>query len=90
MSLDKSLKRRDLLRRRRNVLTRAERIERLMEDEEFDPESDSVFGLPKVKPAEVVVAPTAEAEEEEEEEGEGLAEGLGEAEAEVEAEIEGE
>jgi small basic protein (TIGR04137 family) len=86
MSLDKSLKRSDLLRRRRNVLTRAERIERLMEDEEFDPEEESIFGLPKVKPAAIVVQPPAAPEEEEEEEE--LAEGVSEAEAEVEAEIE--
>ena len=57
MSLDRSLKSKDTLQRRRNVLTRAERIESLKEDEKFDPTQDSVFGLPKIKPA-VVAAPT--------------------------------
>ncbi len=64
MSLDKSLKRNDMLQRRRNVLTRAERITRLQEDERFDAEADSVFGLPKVKPALAVVAPTKGPKEE--------------------------
>ena len=73
MSLDKSLKRKDILRRRRNVLTRAERIERLTEDERFNSEADSVFGLPKVKPADVIVAPAKARKEEtvEEEAAEG-------------------
>ncbi len=83
MSLDKSLKRNDMLRRRRNVLTRAERIERLKEDEDFDPEQESVFGLPKVKPAAVIVAPKRAEEEEGEEEGEALE--AGEEAAETEA-----
>ena len=56
MSLDKSLKRRNVLQRRRNVLTRAERVERLKATERFDAEKDSVFGLPKVKSL-VVAAP---------------------------------
>ena len=47
MSLDRSLKAKDALRRHRNVLTRAERIERL-EDEERFAEGTSVFGLPKI------------------------------------------
>jgi small basic protein (TIGR04137 family) len=57
MSLHKSLKRNDTLVRRRNVLTRAERIERLREDEEWE-DGRSVFSLPKVKPA-IIVAPSA-------------------------------
>ncbi len=64
MSLDKSLKRNDMLQRRRNVLTRAERITRLQEDERFDAQADSVFGLPKVKPALAVVAPSKGPKEE--------------------------
>jgi len=56
MSMHKSLKRKDHLSRRRNVLTRSERIERLVEEEKWDAEQDSVFGLPKVTP-EVVEAP---------------------------------
>jgi small basic protein (TIGR04137 family) len=57
MSLHKSLKSKDTLVRRRNVLTRAERIERLREDEEWE-EGTSVFALPKVKPL-IIVAPKA-------------------------------
>jgi small basic protein (TIGR04137 family) len=49
MSLHKSLKSRSALERRRNVLTRSERIERLAKEDRWDPEKDSVFGLPKVK-----------------------------------------
>ena len=47
MSLDKSLKSRDSLVRHRNVLTRAERLEKLEEDERWA-EGASVLGLPKV------------------------------------------
>ncbi len=47
MSLDRSLKSRNALVRHRNVLTRAERLERLAEEDRWD-ESKSVFGLPKV------------------------------------------
>ena len=75
MSLDKSLKRKDVLQRRRNVLTRAERIDRLVEDERFNAQTDSVFGLPKVKPAMVVVAPSKGPAKEEKAEGE-AAEGV--------------
>jgi small basic protein (TIGR04137 family) len=47
MSIDRSLKLRGALTRHRNVLSRAERIEQL-KDEERWAEADSVFGLPKV------------------------------------------
>lgn len=47
MSIDRSLKMKGALTRHRNVLTRAERIERLKEQERWS-EGDSVFGLPKV------------------------------------------
>jgi small basic protein (TIGR04137 family) len=57
VSLHKSLRRKDSLVRRRNVLSRAERIQRLKDDERWQ-EGGSVFGLPKVKPH-IVVAPTA-------------------------------
>jgi small basic protein (TIGR04137 family) len=83
MSLHKSLKRKDALQRRRNVLTRAERVERLKEDERWEDE-DSVFGLPKVKPR-IVVAPVRAKVKEEEELEEGLE---GEAAADAEAETE--
>jgi len=47
MSLDKSLKSKDLLERHRNVLTRAERIERLKELGRWTDDMN-VLGLPKV------------------------------------------
>jgi small basic protein (TIGR04137 family) len=48
VSLHKSLVARNKLVRARNVLTRAERIERLRQDGRFT-DGTSVFGLPKVK-----------------------------------------
>ncbi|MHC4115347.1 MAG: small basic protein [Planctomycetota bacterium] len=47
MSIDRSLKIRGALARHRNVLTRAERIEKLKEEERWT-EEESLFGLPKV------------------------------------------
>jgi small basic protein (TIGR04137 family) len=47
MSIDRSLKIKGALSRHRNVLTRAERIEQL-KDEEHWAEGNSVLGLPKV------------------------------------------
>jgi small basic protein (TIGR04137 family) len=47
MSIDPSLKIKGALSRHRNVLTRAERIEQLKEEERWT-ENDSLFGLPKV------------------------------------------
>jgi len=47
MSLDKSLKSKSMLERHRNVLTRAERIERLKEKMHWQ-EGRSPYGLPKV------------------------------------------
>jgi small basic protein (TIGR04137 family) len=47
MSIDPSLKVRNALSRHRNVLTRAERLERLKEEERWS-EGDPVLGLPKV------------------------------------------
>lgn len=47
MSMDRSLKSKASLARHRNVLTRAERIERLRNEERF-PEGRSATGLPKV------------------------------------------
>jgi len=49
MSLDRSLKLKDALSRHRNVLTRFERLEVLQDEERWQEEKDSVFGLPKVK-----------------------------------------
>src|SRR5689334_20744584 len=47
MSMDRSLKSASSLVRHRNVLTRAERLEKLTEDEKWN-DSKGVFGLPKV------------------------------------------
>ena len=47
MSIDRSLKIKSALQRHRNVLTRAERIEQLKEEERWS-EEDSLLGLPKV------------------------------------------
>lgn len=47
MSIDRSLKIRGALKRHRNVLTRAERIEKLTDEERWS-EEDSLLGLPKV------------------------------------------
>ena len=47
MSIDRSLRIRSALSRHRNVLSRAERISLLKEEEHWNDE-ESVFGLPKV------------------------------------------
>jgi len=47
MSVDPSLKRKNALIRHRNVLTRAERIDALKEEERWS-DGTSVMGLPKV------------------------------------------
>ncbi len=47
MSIDRSLKIKGALKRHRNVLTRAERIERLKDEEQWS-EGDSLLALPKV------------------------------------------
>ncbi|MCH7813434.1 MAG: small basic protein [Planctomycetes bacterium] len=47
MSLDKSLKSKSALARHRNVLTRAERIDRLKDEVRWE-EGTSPFGLPKI------------------------------------------
>ena len=74
MSIDRSLKIKSALVRHRNVLTKAERVERLKKEEKWT-EGDSPFGLPKVANrkshagkkaakegvAEVAAAPGAEA-----------------------------
>jgi len=47
MSIDRSLKIKGALSRHRNVLSRAERVEQLKEEEQWS-EGDSLLGLPKV------------------------------------------
>jgi small basic protein (TIGR04137 family) len=48
MSIDKSLRRKNTLARSRNVLTRAERI-KVLQDEERWKDGRSPYGLPKVR-----------------------------------------
>ena len=64
MSLDKSLKSRNSLIRHRNVLTRAERLEKLEEEERWD-EGTSVLGLPKVVHRKATLAKKEKAKTEE-------------------------
>ena len=49
MTMDRTLKAHGELIRTRSVLTRAERIARLIEEGKFDPEEDSPLHLPKVR-----------------------------------------
>jgi small basic protein (TIGR04137 family) len=69
MSLHRSLKTQpSALNQHRNVLTRAERIERLKDKDRFNPENDSPLGLVKVGNRQVVTGKkkkTAKAEDEE-------------------------
>ena len=55
MSLDRSLKSANALVRHRNVLTRAERLVKLGEQEKWN-DSKSVYGLPKVAHRKMAVA----------------------------------
>jgi len=48
VTLHKSLKNKDAMKRQRSVLTRAERVA-ILEDEGRWQEGESVFGLPKVR-----------------------------------------
>jgi small basic protein (TIGR04137 family) len=70
MTLDKSLKLRMGTMRNRNVLTRTERIEKLVEAERWS-EGEKVFGLPKVRVAKVSLKKKKKVKKEEGEEGEG-------------------
>jgi len=54
MSIHSSLKTASSLSRHRNVLTRAERISRLVENGRFDLETGDPIGLPKVANRKVV------------------------------------
>ena len=60
MSIDRSLKLKGALVRHRNVLTRAERLTRLKEEEKWE-EGNSVFGLSKVANRKVTVSKKKEA-----------------------------
>jgi len=57
MSLDRSLKTAGSLIRHRNVLTRAERVSRMIQDGKLKPDrGDGVLGLPKMVSRKAVVA----------------------------------
>ena len=60
MSLDRSLKGANSLVRHRNVLNRAERLDKLKEEEKWD-ENKSPFGLPKVAHRKMEIAKTEKA-----------------------------
>ncbi len=47
MSLDPSLKTKGGLSAKRSVMTRAERIEKLIADKKFDPKQNRALSLPK-------------------------------------------
>jgi small basic protein (TIGR04137 family) len=47
MSLDRSLKTSGKLAGKRSVMTRAERIEKMVAERKIDPKKDSALGLPK-------------------------------------------
>jgi small basic protein (TIGR04137 family) len=67
MSLDRSLKTKPAaLNQHRNVLTRAERIERLTAEERFNAEEESPLGLLKVGNRQVVTGKKKKEKKEEE------------------------
>ena len=66
MSIDKSLRRKNSLQRSRNVLTRAERI-LTMKNEERWPDGRSPYGLPKVKVVKMIVKKAKKKEDKAEE-----------------------
>lgn len=47
MSLDSSLKTKSMLTGKRSVMTRGERIAKMMTDKKFDAKKDKVLGIPK-------------------------------------------
>ncbi len=49
MTMDRTLKTRGGMAHTRSVLTRTERIAKLLEDGKFNPEANSPLGLPKVR-----------------------------------------
>ena len=71
MSLDRSLKVGGGLARHRNVLTRAERIQKLADTKKFDMDQSDPLGLPKVGNRKVGTGGKSKKKTEEEGEGEG-------------------
>jgi small basic protein (TIGR04137 family) len=47
MSMDRSLKTSTTMTGKRSVLTRAERVAKMISDKKFDPKKDKVLGIPK-------------------------------------------
>ena len=80
MSTDRTLKQHGSLAGARSVLTRAERIARLMDEGKFDPETDQPLGLPKVRVRTSKAGSKAKKEEGPAEEAAEGAEGAGAAE----------
>ena len=72
MSIDKSLRRKNTLARQRSVLTRAERIQTLQDEDRWK-EGQGPFGLPKVRVHKVVIKKAKKAKEEKAEGEEGAA-----------------
>ena len=68
MSIDKSLRRKNQLARARSVLTRAERI-KLLQDEERWQDGRSPFALPKVRVQKILTKKSKKAKEEKAAEG---------------------
>ncbi len=64
MTIDKSLRTRRGVTRSRNVLTRAERIEKLQQQDRWT-EENGAFGLPKVRVYQVVIKKKKKKEKEE-------------------------
>ena len=75
MSLDRSLKMKDALSRHRNVLKRMERLEFLADEDRWDGEKDSVFGLPKVAHRKLAAGKKTKKKEEDATETDAAAEG---------------
>jgi small basic protein (TIGR04137 family) len=68
MTIDKSLKVKAGMMRSRNVLTRAERLEKLKASDRWS-EGDSVLGMPKVRVQKLALKKKKKVKKEEEEEG---------------------
>ena len=69
MTIDKSLKIKAGSVKQRNVLTRAERLERMIETERWN-EGDPILGMPKVRVQKLALKKKKKAKKKEDEEGE--------------------
>jgi small basic protein (TIGR04137 family) len=67
MTIDKSLKIKAGSAKARNVLTRPERLAKLIEEERWN-EGDSVYGLPKVRVVKIAMKKKKKVKKEDEEE----------------------